>query len=96
MMYVYSDHFTLLLIPLIVIFLILLALFIFVVWTLIDVLRNEFTGYNKIIWLLTIIMLPPLGSILYVFIGRGQKVPPGKSEGKQQEEAESQREKEGS
>jgi hypothetical protein len=76
MMYEYADHFALFLIPLIFIFLLFLAVFVFVVWTLIDVLRNEFTGNNKIIWLLTIILLPPLGSILYVFIGREQKLPP--------------------
>jgi hypothetical protein len=57
-----------------------LAVFIFVIWTLIDLLRSEFTGNNKIIWLLTIILLPPLGSILYVFIGREQKIQPDKKE----------------
>ena len=47
---------------------------IFQLWALIDILRNEFTGYNKIIWLLIVILLPLLGIIFYYFIGRGQKV----------------------
>jgi hypothetical protein len=87
MMYEYADHFALFLLPLIFIFLLFLAVFVFVVWTLIDVLKNEFTGNNKIIWLLTIIILPPLGSVLYMFIGREQKLPPEKTEtGFQREE----------
>jgi len=75
---IYSNHFALFFIPLIFIMLLSLALFILVIWTLIDVLRNEFTGNNKIIWLLTIILLPPLGSVLYIFIGREQKILPDK------------------
>jgi hypothetical protein len=42
-------------------------------WALIDVLRNEFTGSNKIIWALVIICLPPFGAIFYYFIGTKQK-----------------------
>lgn len=80
MHYIYSSHFALFFIPLIFILLLSFALFIFVIWTLIDLLRNEFTGNNKIIWLLTIILLPPLGSVLYVFIGREQKIQPDKKE----------------
>ena len=77
---IYSNHFTLFFIPLIFLLLLSLALFIFVIWTLIDLLRNEFTGNNKVIWLLTIILLPPLGSFLYVFIGREQKIQPPEKE----------------
>jgi hypothetical protein len=76
----YSDNFTVLFVPLIIIFTVILLSIAFVIWTLVDLLRNEFTGYNKIIWLLTIIMLPPLGSILYIFIGRKQKTAPEKGE----------------
>jgi hypothetical protein len=75
---IYSNHFALFFIPLIFIMLLSLALFILVLWSLIDVLRNEFTGNNKIIWLLVIILLPPLGSVLYIFIGREQKIQPDK------------------
>ena len=41
---------------------------------LIDILRHEFTGYNKIIWILVIIFFPVLGAILYLVFGRGQRI----------------------
>ena len=41
---------------------------------LIDILRNEFTGSNKIVWVLIVILLPILGTLLYFIIGTGQKV----------------------
>lgn len=50
------------------------AAFIFWLWVLIDILRSEFTGSNKIVWLLAVILLPLLGAVLYWFIGREQKV----------------------
>ncbi len=55
---------------------ILLVLLVIVVplIALIDILRNEFTGSNKIIWLLVVLLLPILGSILYFVIGAAQKV----------------------
>lgn len=51
----------------------LLGIFMFPLWTLIDVLKGEFAGNNKIIWVLVIIFLPFIGSITYVTVGRGQK-----------------------
>lgn len=50
----------------------------FLIWLicLIDVLRNEFTGNNKIIWFLVVFFLPVIGSILYFFIGTDQKIRP--------------------
>ena len=49
---------------------------------LIEILRNEFTGSNKLIWVLVILLFPPFGVILYFLIGRSQiidrkKLPPG-------------------
>lgn len=41
---------------------------------LVDILRSEFTGSNKIVWLLVVIFLPVIGFILYFLIGRNQKV----------------------
>jgi len=48
----------------------------FILWllALIDILRNEFSGSNKLIWFLTVTFLPLIGSILYFFIGDKQKV----------------------
>ena len=41
---------------------------------LVDVLRNEFTNNNKIIWVLVILLSWIIGAILYYFIGRNQKI----------------------
>ncbi len=43
---------------------------------LIDVLRNEFTDNNKLIWILVILFLGPIGAILYFIIGKQQKIRP--------------------
>jgi hypothetical protein len=39
----------------------------------VDILRNDFKGNNKLIWLLAVIFVPFLGPICYFFIGRKQK-----------------------
>jgi hypothetical protein len=41
---------------------------------LVDILKNEFTGNNKIIWVLVILLSWLIGAILYFFIGRNQKI----------------------
>jgi hypothetical protein len=43
-------------------------------WALIDILKSEFTGDNKVIWLLVVIFVPLLGMIAYYFIGTKQKI----------------------
>ncbi len=45
-----------------------------VVIALIDILKNEFEGDNKIIWVLVVLFLWLIGAILYYFIGRKQKI----------------------
>ena len=57
--------------------LITFAAFVFWIWALVDILKNEFTGANKLIWLLAVIMVPMIGMILYWFIGREQKLAVG-------------------
>jgi hypothetical protein len=42
--------------------------------SLIDILRNEFTGSNKIVWVILITFLPFLGALLYDIIGFNQKI----------------------
>jgi hypothetical protein len=44
------------------------------VFALIDILRSEFKGNDKLIWILIVLFLPVMGSILYYFIGRFKKV----------------------
>jgi ABC-type transport system involved in cytochrome c biogenesis permease component len=41
---------------------------------LVDCLRSNFEKEGKILWILVIVFLPILGSLLYLFIGRGQKL----------------------
>ena len=59
----------------IILTLIILLVFILLpIIALIEVLRNEFTGSNKLIWVLVILLFPLFGAILYFAIGRGQIV----------------------
>ncbi len=47
-----------------------------IIWlfALVDVLRNEFTGNNKLIWILVVLLGSIVGGTLYLFIGRKQRV----------------------
>lgn len=54
---------------------ILILLFIAVwVYSLVDILRNQFHKNDKIIWLLAVILVPILGAIFYVILGRKKKL----------------------
>jgi len=44
------------------------------VYCLIDILKNKFEQNDKVIWILVVILLPILGSILYLFIGKNKKL----------------------
>lgn len=56
------------------VFLFLLSVPIFIIVALIDILKSEFDGLNKIVWVLVVIFLPLIGSVLYMGIGRNQKL----------------------
>jgi hypothetical protein len=60
---------------LIVLFLLMLLLNIplFLI-ALVDILKSKFARYNKIVWLLVVILVPLVGPIAYFFNGRKQKV----------------------
>lgn len=55
-------------------FLIPVATIVLIIWALVDILKSEFTGSNKVIWVLVVLFLPLIGSILYLVIGRKQKI----------------------
>lgn len=57
-------------------FLIILAIpFLIWIWALIDIIRHDFKPeVNKIIWLLLVAFLPVVGFLLYIFMGRKQRV----------------------
>ncbi len=57
-----------------VFWLVAVSVFVFWLWALIDILRNEFTGSNKLVWLLAVVLVPLIGAVLYYFIGRDQKI----------------------
>lgn len=45
------------------------------VWALLDLLKSSFrSGSEKLIWLVVVVFIPLLGPLLYIFIGRKQKV----------------------
>lgn len=44
------------------------------IWALIDILRSNFRGNDKIIWVLVVLFLQFFGAILYFLIGRRQKL----------------------
>ncbi len=48
---------------------------IFLIWflCLLDILRFEFRGNNKLIWFIAVTFIPLVGCLLYCFIGRRQK-----------------------
>jgi len=56
-------------------FLLMIVLFFIWLWAVIDILKSDFKdGATKLVWLLVVFFLPFLGFLLYVFIGRNQKV----------------------
>lgn len=52
-----------------------LIIFVYYIYVLIDILKSEFTGNNKLIWLIIYFILPFVGVLLYFLIGRKQKIP---------------------
>ncbi len=58
----------------IILILIILVGLLLPLFALISILRNEFTGSNKLIWVVIVLLLPFLGSILYFIIGTQQKI----------------------
>ncbi|MCK4561313.1 MAG: PLDc_N domain-containing protein [Flavobacteriaceae bacterium] len=51
-----------------------LTIFILPLIALIDILKNNFSDNNKIIWVLVVLFFPLIGAILYYTIGTKQKV----------------------
>jgi len=57
-------------------FAILVGLIVCFMWViaLVDILRSEFHGNDKVLWALVVVFFPVLGSILYFIIGRSRKI----------------------
>lgn len=59
------------------IILILVVLFLGILPTiiaLVDILKSEFKGNNKIVWILVVLFANFFGAIIYFLIGREQKI----------------------
>ncbi len=56
--------------------LLILGLPLFIIVTaLVDIVRSEFkTPENKIIWVIVTLLLPIIGALLYLLIGRSQRL----------------------
>ena len=50
------------------------APFIVFITSLIDILKNDFKGNDKIIWVLVVMFIPIIGSLLYLIIGRKKRL----------------------
>ena len=46
----------------------------FWLFCLIDILRNKFEQNDKMVWVIVVLLLPILGSLLYVTIGMRRKI----------------------
>ncbi len=59
-----------------IVILLILLLFILLIplIALIDILKSDFEGNNKLIWVIIVVFLSIIGALLYFFIGREQKV----------------------
>ncbi|MFI5187180.1 MAG: PLDc N-terminal domain-containing protein [Chitinophagales bacterium] len=55
------------------IFIILCVCFLWFI-ALVDILRSDFRGNDKVVWVIVVIFFPFLGSILYFLIGRSKKI----------------------
>jgi hypothetical protein len=61
----------------------ILVLLVVPLWiiALVDILKNDFKGNDKLIWLLVVILLPFIGSLCYFFIGRKRRIAVSKDRG---------------
>ena len=51
-----------------------LAALVLTLWALIDAVKSEFEGNMKLVWILIILFVGIIGPILYLAIGREQKI----------------------
>jgi hypothetical protein len=52
----------------------ILSVFLTPLIALVDIVRNEFTGNNKLIWILVVFFFNFFGVILYFLVGRKQRI----------------------
>jgi RsiW-degrading membrane proteinase PrsW (M82 family) len=52
----------------------ILCVFLIPIVALIDILRSDFKGNEKLIWVLVVLFTSFIGTVLYFLIGRNQKI----------------------
>lgn len=57
-----------------IIIIIAVCCLLFPVLALISILKNDFNGNDKIIWVLVVLFLPFFGTILYFLLGRPKRI----------------------
>jgi len=55
---------------------IILVFFAISIWVIVDIVKSNFSGNNKIKWILLVTIFPIIGIILYYFVGVKQKITP--------------------
>lgn len=45
------------------------------IYCLVDILNNQFKDNEKVVWIVLVVLLPFIGSILYLAIGKKHKLP---------------------
>lgn len=60
---------------------VLIGILDFILWLIatISILKAQFVGYYKIIWLLVVLLVPVIGPIGYFAIGKKNKISAGES-----------------
>jgi len=58
----------------IIIGMLVIPMFILPIIALVDILKNNFSENNKIVWVLVVLFFPLIGAILYYIIGTKQKL----------------------
>lgn len=58
----------------IIILLVVLLIAVLPIIALVDILRSNFEGNNKLIWILVVLFTWLIGAILYFIIGKNQKI----------------------
>lgn len=59
---------------LIVVTIVSAIMFLLPLLVLISIVKNQFEDYDKIVWVLIVLLLPFLGAILYLAIGRQREL----------------------
>ncbi|MCX8161351.1 MAG: PLD nuclease N-terminal domain-containing protein [Candidatus Saccharicenans sp.] len=56
-----------------IVLLLLISLPLFLI-ALVDILKHDFPGNDKLVWILVVIFFPLIGSILYLIIGKKARI----------------------